>query len=175
VFRSTGQSCLRIDERIRDDAPRNLKKTGSDHRREPSVPFDRRVWRESRSLREHGYEVTVLCPRRKGSAKDSKSSTEIRITGIHHLQREALDGYLWEYGCALFWEFLYTLWIFLRHELTSFKVCNPPDDIVLVALPFKLFGSEVHFRPSRCESGTVHFKIREARSPLQDRGGARKT
>ena len=29
------------------------------------VPFDRRVWREATSLRENGYEVTVLCPRGK--------------------------------------------------------------------------------------------------------------
>jgi len=54
-------------------------------------------------------------------------------------------GYLWEYGCALFWEFFYTLWIFLRHGFDVIQGCNPPDDIVLVALPFKLFGVKYIF------------------------------
>jgi hypothetical protein len=33
------------------------------------VPFDPRVWREACSLREHGYDVTVLCPKGKGYKK----------------------------------------------------------------------------------------------------------
>ena len=54
-------------------------------------------------------------------------------------------GYLWEYGCALFWEFLYTSWIFLRHGFDVIQGCNPPDNIFLVALPFKLFGVKYIF------------------------------
>jgi glycosyltransferase involved in cell wall biosynthesis len=105
-----------------------------------AVPFDRRVWRESCSLREHGYEVTVLCPRRKGSAKGFEILDGIRIYR-HPSPAEGSTpmGYFWEYGCALFWEFLYTSWIFLRHGVDIIQGCNPPDNIVLVALPFKLF------------------------------------
>jgi hypothetical protein len=33
-----------------------------------AVPFDRRVSREACSLHESAYEVTILCPRRKGFA-----------------------------------------------------------------------------------------------------------
>jgi glycosyltransferase involved in cell wall biosynthesis len=111
-----------------------------------SVPFDRRVWRESCSLREHGYEVTVLCPRRKGSAKGFEILDGIRIYR-HPSPAEGSTpmGYLWEYGCSLFWEFFYTLWIFLRHRFDVIQGCNPPDDIVLVALPFKLFGVKYIF------------------------------
>jgi glycosyltransferase involved in cell wall biosynthesis len=54
-------------------------------------------------------------------------------------------GYLWEYGCALFWEFLYSLWIYLRHGFDVIQGCNPPDDIFLVALPFKLLGVKYIF------------------------------
>ena len=54
-------------------------------------------------------------------------------------------GYVWEYGCALFWEFLYSWWIYLRRGFQVIQGCNPPDDIVLVALPFKLFGVKYIF------------------------------
>jgi glycosyltransferase involved in cell wall biosynthesis len=58
---------------------------------------------------------------------------------------QALIGYLWEYGCALFWEFLYTWWIFLRHGFHVIQGCNPPDNIFLIALPFKLLGVKYIF------------------------------
>jgi hypothetical protein len=44
-----------------------------------AVPFDRRVWREACSLHENGYEVTVLCPRRKGSTKGYEVIDGVRI------------------------------------------------------------------------------------------------
>ncbi len=49
-------------------------------------------------------------------------------------------GYLCEYSSALFWEFLYSWWIYLRRGFHVIQGCNPPDDIFLVALPFKLLG-----------------------------------
>ena len=106
-----------------------------------TVPFDRRVWREANSLRENGYEVTVLCPRRKASPKGFEVINGIRVYR-HPSPAEGSTpmGYLWEYGCALIWEFVYASWIYLRHGFDVIQGCNPPDDIFLVALPFKLFG-----------------------------------
>jgi glycosyltransferase involved in cell wall biosynthesis len=111
-----------------------------------AVPFDRRVWRESCSLRENGYDVTVLCPRRKASAKGYEILNGIRIYR-HPSPEEGSTpmGYLWEYACALFWEFWYTAWIYLRHGFDVIQGCNPPDDIFLVALPFKLLGVKYIF------------------------------
>jgi glycosyltransferase involved in cell wall biosynthesis len=111
-----------------------------------AVPFDRRVWREACSLRENGYEVTVLCPRRKGSSKGHEVLEGIRI--YRHpspAEGRTPGGYLWEYSCALFWEFWYTSWIYLRHGFDVIQGCNPPDDIFLVALPFKLLGVKYIF------------------------------
>jgi len=54
-------------------------------------------------------------------------------------------GYLWEYGCALIWEVIYSWWIYLRHGFHVIQGCNPPDNIFLVALPFKLFGVKYIF------------------------------
>ena len=54
-------------------------------------------------------------------------------------------GYLYEYGSALFWEFLDAWWIYLRRGFHVIQGCNPPDDIFLVALPFKLLGVKYIF------------------------------
>jgi glycosyltransferase involved in cell wall biosynthesis len=54
-------------------------------------------------------------------------------------------GYLWEYGWALFWEFLYASWIYLVRGFQVIQACNPPDNIFLVALPFKVLGVKFIF------------------------------
>jgi glycosyltransferase involved in cell wall biosynthesis len=54
-------------------------------------------------------------------------------------------GYLWEYTCALFWECWYAWWIYLVRGFHVIQGCNPPDNIFLVALPFKLFGVKYVF------------------------------
>jgi glycosyltransferase involved in cell wall biosynthesis len=43
------------------------------------------------------------------------------------------------------WEFLYTAWIYLRHGFDVIQGCNPPDDIIFVALPFRLLGVKYIF------------------------------
>ena len=111
-----------------------------------TVPFDLRVWKEASSLHQNDYEVTVLCPRDKGY----EQAHEV-IEGIH-IYRHPMPtegntplGYLFEYGCALFWEFLYTWWIYLRRGFHVIEGCNPPDTIFLIALPFKLLGVKYIF------------------------------
>ena len=110
------------------------------------VPNDTRVQKEAASLHEAGYEVTVLCPKGKGAELGHEIIDGIRVYR-HPLPEEGNSplGYLWEYGCALFWEFWYVWWIYLRHGFHIIQGCNPPDDIFLVALPFKLFGVKYIF------------------------------
>ena len=110
------------------------------------VPFDTRVWKEATSLQKNGYEVTVLCPR----GKNYQQKHEV-LEGIH-IYRHAMPaegngavGYLVEYSCALFWECLYAWWILLKRGFHVIQGCNPPDDIFLVALPFKLLGVKYIF------------------------------
>ena len=111
-----------------------------------SVPVDARVWKEALSLHENGYDVTVLCPRREDSTPGFEVKDGIRIYR-HPAPREGASalGYLWEYSCALFWEFLYASWIYVRHGFKVIQGCNPPDDIFLIALPFKLLGVKYIF------------------------------
>lgn len=110
------------------------------------VPFDTRVWGEAVSLQKAGYEVSVLCPRRKGNALRHEV-----LEGVHIFRHptphegNSPAGYVYEYGSALLWEFLYTLWIFFRRGFHVIQGCNPPDDIFLVAVLFKLFGVKYIF------------------------------
>ena len=110
------------------------------------VPFDSRVWKESLSLRENGFQVTVLCPRGKGFTKRHEVLSGIQIYR-HPMPKEGNSplGYLFEFASALFWEFFYTWWIYFRHGFHVIQGCNPPDDIFLIALPFKLFGVKYIF------------------------------
>ena len=110
------------------------------------VPLDFRVWKEARSLHAAGYEVVVLCPKGQEYQK-----TYEYLDGVHvyrHPSTEEGDsalGYFWEYAVALFWEFLYSWWIYFRRGFQVIQGCNPPDDIFLVALPFKLLGVKYIF------------------------------
>ena len=110
------------------------------------VPTDPRVWKEGVALRKAGYEVTILCPRGKGCERTYELKEGIHIYR-HPSPKEGNSpvGYLWEYVCALFWEFLYAWWIYIRRGFQVIQGCNPPDDIFLVALPFKLFGVKYIF------------------------------
>lgn len=105
------------------------------------VPFDGRVWKEALALLHAGYQVTVLCPKGKGCSK----AYEL-LEGVHIYRHpippepQSAVGYLLEFGCALFWEFLFSWWIYFRRGFKVMQGCNPPDDIFLVALPFKLLG-----------------------------------
>lgn len=105
------------------------------------IPFDDRVWKECRALRDAGYQVSVLSPRGKGYTR-----TYELLDGVHVYrhpmasERGGAVGYIWEYATALFWEFLFSWWIFFTRGFRVIQGCNPPDNIFLVALPFRLFG-----------------------------------
>lgn len=111
-----------------------------------SVPFDPRVWKEAVALHEHGYQVTVLCPRRAYALRSYEM-----LSGIHIYRHPALGeakgaaGYLAEFSWALICESLFAWWIYFRRGFQVIQGCNPPDTIFLVALLFKLFGVKYIF------------------------------
>jgi glycosyltransferase involved in cell wall biosynthesis len=110
------------------------------------VPPDFRVWNEARTLQKAGYEVIVLCPRRKDYPKKYEYLENVHVYR-HPIvpEGDSALGYLWEYSCALFWEFVYSWMIYVRHRFQVIQGCNPPDNIFLVALPFKLLGVKYIF------------------------------
>ncbi|MEM9037016.1 MAG: glycosyltransferase family 4 protein [Actinomycetota bacterium] len=112
-----------------------------------SVPFDRRVWQESRALTDAGYEVHVVCP--TGTKRDTER--EVVLEGVH-IHRYPLRpatggplGFVREYGLALFHSLRLSLRHGLKRRFDVVHVCNPPDLLFLVALPHKLRGAKVLF------------------------------
>ena len=104
------------------------------------VPFDRRVWQEACALREAGYGVSVICPKR-----DAFTAARETIEGIdiyRHNLREGSGplGYVLEYLQALAAQFILAVKIYRRTRFRAIHACNPPDTIFLVGAFFKLFG-----------------------------------
>jgi glycosyltransferase involved in cell wall biosynthesis len=111
-----------------------------------SVPFDPRVWNEARAAKDFGFDVTVICPL-DARKKDSRSIIEgIRI--FRHFQPREGGGRLsliMEYVNASVWELLFSVRVFATHPFHVIHAANPPDNIFLVALPFRLFGVKFVF------------------------------
>ena len=105
------------------------------------VPFDRRVWQEACALRDAGHEVTVICPQMRGYVQPEEVLEGIQIYR-HWISGEAgsLGGFLTEYASALWGEFWCAIKAWRSGGFDVIHLCNPPDLLFLVALPFKLFG-----------------------------------
>jgi len=103
------------------------------------LPFDRRVWLEARTLTENGYLVSAICPMGRGYAQPYEFRDGVHIYR-HPLPVEGAGpaSYAREYSAALWHQFRLAFLIYHRHGFDVIQACNPPDDIFLVALPFKL-------------------------------------
>lgn len=110
------------------------------------VPFDRRVWQEATTLKNAGYEVSIICP--KGKGFEAKRET---LQGIHiyrhplPVEANGTIGYVIEYSVALFWQFVLAWKVLLTRGFDVIHACNPPDNIFLIGLFFKLFGKKFIF------------------------------
>jgi glycosyltransferase involved in cell wall biosynthesis len=105
------------------------------------VPLDRRVWQEACALRDAGHEVTVICPQMRGFTQAEEVLEGIQIFR-HWISDEArgIRGFLLEYASALFGEMRCALKAWRRCGFDVIHLCNPPDLLFLVALPFKLLA-----------------------------------
>ncbi|MEV4899274.1 glycosyltransferase family 4 protein, partial [Nonomuraea sp. NPDC055795] len=99
--------------------------------------MDRRVWQESTTLRDAGWEVHVICP--QGAKQDTEPYAVIDGITIHRYPLTAATGgpkgYLKEYGTALWHTFRLSRRVGPVHVVHG---CNPPDFFFLVALMAKL-------------------------------------
>jgi len=105
------------------------------------VPLDRRVWQEACALRDAGFHVVVICPRMRGFAQPEEELEGIQIYR-HWISEEAggFGGFFREYASALWGEFWLAWKAWRRHRFRIIHLCNPPDLLFLIALPFRLFG-----------------------------------
>ena len=106
------------------------------------VPLDRRVWLEATSLKEAGYQVSVISPMGRGW---NNPFEEIEGVQVYRYPEpiEAHSGAL-----AYAREYLHSLWHMFRlarvvRRERGFDIihgCNPPDLIFLLALRYRLSG-----------------------------------
>jgi glycosyltransferase involved in cell wall biosynthesis len=112
-----------------------------------SVPFDRRVWRECMALVEAGYQVSAVSP--KGIGTDTASRETIQGVTIYRYSgypsRGGFLSYLLEYAVALLMSAWLALVVWFREGFDVIQICNPPDLLVLIALPFRLLGKRIVF------------------------------
>lgn len=102
------------------------------------VPFDRRVWMESLTLRDAGYSVSVICPKGKGYETEYEC-----IDGIHIYRyplppdESATISYLREYAAALRGTRRLAKRIWRERGFDVVQLCNPPDVLFTVMLRYK--------------------------------------
>jgi glycosyltransferase involved in cell wall biosynthesis len=112
-----------------------------------SVPFDRRVWHEVQTLRDAGYDVTVVCPR--GESQDTEPHVEVGGIDIHRFPLRFATGghlgYIREYSSAMLRMASLVNKLARRRRFDVVHACNPPDGIVLSALPLRRRGAAFIF------------------------------
>jgi glycosyltransferase involved in cell wall biosynthesis len=112
-----------------------------------SLPFDRRVWKECCALRAAGYEVAAISP--KGTNADTASRETIDGIAIYrYTPFESTGGtlsYAVEFAVALVMMTVLAWVVFVRRGFDVIHLSNPPDLLIFVALPFKLFGKKIIF------------------------------
>ena len=109
------------------------------------APFDRRVWQEATTLKEHGAKISIICPKMKGYEKAYEVIDGIEIYRHPLKEGKGALGYLVEYTQAIFWEFILSCKIFIKKRFHVIHGCNPPDLIFITALFFKIFGVKYVF------------------------------
>lgn len=104
------------------------------------LPFDRRVWQEALTLQKAGYRVSIIGPTGKSYEKRFEEIDGIAIYR-HPLKVEGSGpaGYFLEYAAALLHEFRLSLKVFKERGFDVIQACNPPDNIFLIGLFYKIF------------------------------------
>ncbi len=112
------------------------------------VPFDRRVWLEANTLRDAGYDVSVISP--KGQHGNYQENN-LALDGIHIYRYKAPPEAQGVLGYVI--EFVYcwimTAWLSLKvwrlQGIDIIHACNPPETYFLLAWFYKLAGKKFIF------------------------------
>jgi glycosyltransferase involved in cell wall biosynthesis len=111
------------------------------------APLDRRVWPEAITLRDSGYQVSVISPRGSTDCRESYDCVE-----NIHIYRYSIPtaryrylAYAMEYGVALLMTFWLSLKVLFRHGFDVIHVANPPDIFFVIGLFYRPFGKKFVF------------------------------
>lgn len=132
------------------------------------VPFDRRVWMESLSLRDAGYRVSVISP----CPPDDTDRPIREIDGIHVYrypappEAEKKASFLVEYLYSFWhtWRMLRRVWKDCRFD--AIQTCNPPDIFWPLGRLYKLRGVKYVFDHHDLCPELFVSKFGKAKGPL---------
>ncbi len=108
-------------------------------------PRDFRVRREAHALRDHGCQVSVVCPREAGQPWYE------HLDGIDIVRFPAPPGgaglltYALEFGYATLAMLVLSLWVALRRGVDVVHAANPPDTLFAIGAVFRLLGKRYVF------------------------------
>lgn len=112
------------------------------------VPFDNRIWKQGRTLRDNGYQVTFISPTGQHSDFQEKY---IELEGMHVYRYPAPPdangtlGYIFEFAYCWIMVALLSVYIAFKRGFDVIHSCNPPDTYFLLAAFYKLFGKRYIF------------------------------
>ncbi len=110
------------------------------------VPFDRRVWLEAQTLRDHGYKVSVICPKSREYPEGHVVIDEISIYRYRiPLEAHGFFGYVFEFVYAWLMAAFLSVKVLFRGGFDVIHACNPPDTYFLLGAIYKLFGKAFVF------------------------------
>lgn len=133
------------------------------------VPLDSRVWPEATTLRDQGFQVSIISPK---SPPDSESSY-CCIDGIHIYRYRVPSignthiAYLVEYSVALFMTFLLSLKVWMHHGFDVIHAANPPDLFFTIGLFYRLFGKKFIFDQHDLSPELLQVKFKRGATPLR--------
>jgi glycosyltransferase involved in cell wall biosynthesis/SAM-dependent methyltransferase len=111
------------------------------------APADPRVWIEATTLRNQGYQVSIICP--KGSSRHRETHACIDRIHIYRYRLPQIGNtsisYVAEYAGALAMTFWLSFTVLLRHGFDVIHAANPPDLFFLVGLFYRLLGKKFVF------------------------------
>jgi glycosyltransferase involved in cell wall biosynthesis len=105
-----------------------------------AFPYDRRVWMEACTLQQAGYAVSVICPKSDAFRCPRAVLEGIEVYRYWSWNSRSILGHLCEYAWSFLAQFFLALRVYARTRFRILQACNPPDNIFLIALFFKLFG-----------------------------------
>ena len=110
------------------------------------LPFDRRVWLESQTLRDNGYKVTAICPK---SEEFSKSYEKIDGISIYRykmpVEAHGVLSYFFEFAYAWLITALLSIKVLFKEGFDVIHACNPPETFWVLGAFYKLFGKAFVF------------------------------
>ena len=111
-----------------------------------TVPPDIRVWREAKTAKQAGYNVSVISPANRRFPKRYEVIEHIEIYRYPSLESQGDIGkQVLEYLNAFIWETYLSIKIFIKKRYEIIHSANPPDNIFIIALVLRIFGVKFIF------------------------------